>query len=96
MKHEITIEAAIAGEGSLLCRIADALRSAPLPPECLVWTTMQDSNEARIWLTFTMTEAELPDLLDRLRALQGVRMVVPLGPGSVSIGSLGMPKSKAT
>jgi hypothetical protein len=85
-KRELTIEAEIYCGDSLLCRVAEVLRSAPTPPECFVWSTIPESNEARVWLVLPIAEIELGELMDQLRHLSGVRCVTPLGPGTAILG----------
>ena len=84
----MTIEAEIDGDNSLLCRITDVLRATPLSPEYFVWSAMPEASEARIWMSASIDDEELSDLLHRLRNVSGVRSVTPLGPGTEILRSL--------
>lgn len=82
MKQELSIEAVIASGEGLLARIAEVLNCIPRPPDCFVWSTISGTSEARIWLTFSEQETQLPDLADRLGRVPGVRRVTLHGAGN--------------
>jgi hypothetical protein len=88
MNREVTIEAEIGCDNSLLCRIADVLRTTPLFPEYFVWSAMTEATEVRIWMSMQMNDDVLNDLLQQLRNVSGVRSVTPLSPGAEILRSL--------
>lgn len=80
MKQELTLEASVGPDASVLVAVAATLQSPRRIPSAFVWSIVPDTAEARIWITF---DEEIPDfltLVTELRRISGVRRILMVGP----------------
>jgi len=89
MKQELNIEAIHAPGDSLLAQVALVLQRSVVSPPCLVWSTIPESREARIWVTIAETGNDFPEMLAELERVPGVTRVQLLRPLQAPPGNLG-------
>lgn len=78
MKPELSLEAELVPNSDLLAGITTVLRSIP-PPECFVWSNVEDTSEVRVWIT--LREPASHELIEKLGRIPGMHSVRPHGPG---------------
>ena len=80
MKQELTLEASVGPDASVLVAVAATLQPPRPIPSAFVWSVVPETGEARIWITF---EDECPDFrgfVAVLRKIPGINRILLVGP----------------
>lgn len=80
MKLELTLEASVGPDASVLIAVA-AILQQPYPiPSAFVWSVVPETSEARIWITFEREVPALAMFVSKVQAIPGVKRVLLVGP----------------
>ena len=92
MRQELSLEIVVTPGDDPLARVTTVMGDTVHPPECFVWSSSAESDEARVWITLDESEPKVRELVTEFGKIAGVRRVVLHGPGQRILEALVRPR----